>query len=192
MDAKAAQRPLQSCLQTWSAPEKEMKELELSDKPPFVPCRCMVRGRTAKAGGQSPKPAQKQKVKVGGRRADRRPAGELMSSRVGRGVARRDSTPREHRQQVHRSAGPLRAPGALLHRRRLQTIPTSPAGGEQKSGARRPICMGQNKLSGIRSGRLLHRTGLQGQRSKGSAAAPARRRPVRRRHRGKRSAGLSL
>ena len=168
-----------------------MNVLESEVYQPVVPCRCMVRGRTAKACGQSPKPAQKQKVKVGGRRADRRPAGELMSSRVGRGVARRDSTPREHRQQVHRSAGPLRAPGVLLRRWRNQTNPTSPAGGEQKSGARRPICMGQkafrhslgttftsDKFTGSKEQRVGRGTGDDSGRCEGAIGKP--------------SAGLSL
>ena len=40
---------------------------------------------------------------------------KVMSARVGRGVARCESTSREHRQQVHHSAGSLRARRALLH-----------------------------------------------------------------------------
>ena len=122
---------------------KEMKVLESVFKKLAVPSRCTVRGGTAGACPQSSKPAKEQKVDGRPSRRRWRHTVELMSTRVSLGVARRDSTPREHRQQVHHSAGSLRSCGALLHRWRAQTVPTPTTGRVKNLGARRWIRMGQ-------------------------------------------------
>ena len=103
----------------------------------------MVRGGTAGALAQSPRPASKQKVLCGCSRGDRQPAGEVIIARAWRGGAQLGRMYLEHGQQLHQSPGSPRARGTLLCGWRVQTNPTLAAGGEQNSGARRPFCMGQ-------------------------------------------------
>ena len=103
----------------------------------------MVRGGTAGALAQNPRRDSKQKVDCGGSRDDRQPAGKVIIARAWRGVAQLESTLLEHGQQLHHSPGSPRARGTLLRGWRVQTNPTLAAGGEQNSGARRRICMGQ-------------------------------------------------
>ena len=103
----------------------------------------MVRGGTAGAGPQRAKPAKKEKVQGGCRRADRRPTVELQGSRRESDVVRGKQTPLEHRQHVHQSAKALRARRALLCRQSFKSFPDESGGAEHNSGARRWNDMGQ-------------------------------------------------
>ena len=117
--------------------------MELPNKPPAVPYRCMVRSGTAEAGAQRAKPAKEQKVSGGCRPASRRATVELKVGRRADGVVHQEQTPLEHRQRVHRSAEALRARRVLLCRRSFKPDPDAHDGGEQNSGARRWNRMGQ-------------------------------------------------
>ena len=114
VSAEVASELLQRRLQTRSAPMKETKELESSKIQPGVASRYIVRSGTAEALAQSSKPATKQKVFDRCLRADRQPAGELMSSLAELGVVRREKMYLEHRRQVHHFVGSPRARGGLL------------------------------------------------------------------------------
>ena len=151
----------------------------------------MVRAGTAGAGPQRAKPAKKEKVDGGCRRADRRPTVELQCSRRESDVVRGKQTPLEHRQHVHQLAEGLRARRALLCRRPFKSFPDESGGAEHNSGARRWNHMGQNAFR--RSlGTIIttdRTTGSQDQRV-GRDDGGAR--PVERRHHGERCAWCRL
>ena len=103
----------------------------------------MVRGGTAGAGPQRAKPAKKQKVDDGCRRASRQPIVELRKDRREDDVVQQEQTLLVHRQHVHQSAEALRARRALLCRWSFKCDPDMHDGGEQNSGARRLNHIGQ-------------------------------------------------
>ena len=103
----------------------------------------MVGTGTAGAGPQRAKPAKKEKVQGGCRRADWQPTVELRKGRRELDVVHQEQTSLEHRQQVHQSSRAPRARGALLCRRCAQMIPRRHGATDQKSDARRWNRMGQ-------------------------------------------------
>ena len=158
---------------------------------PAAPARCMVGTGTAGAGPQRAKPAKKEKVQGGCRRADWRPTVELRKGRREGDVVHQEQTSLEHRQQVHQSSRAPRARGALLCRRCAQTIPRRHGATDQKSDARRWNRMGQKAFQHLLGTFITsdQTTRAQDQRV-GRDGGGAR--PVKKRHRGERCAWCRL
>ena len=118
VSAEVAQQPLKGGRQRRSEPVKEMKELESVLQKLTVPSRCRDGpwwDRRSLAARRAQGLLRSKRLTVDDQPPRRQHTVKVMSARVGRGVARCESTSREHRQQVHHSAGPLRARRALLH-----------------------------------------------------------------------------
>ena len=190
-EPEVAQQPPQRRLQTRSAPWKDMKALEFPLVQPAVPSRCMVGTGTAGAGPQRAKPAKKEKVQGGCRRADWQPTVELRKGRRELDVVHQEQTSLEHRQQVHQSSRAPRARGALLCRRCAQMIPRRHGATDQKSDARRWNRMGQKAFQHMLGTFITsdQTTRAQDQRV-GRDGGGAR--PVKKRHRGERCAWCRL
>ena len=108
-----------------------------------VPSRCTVRSGTAGAGAQSSKPAKEQKVQGWQVEAVGQPPVKLQGGGRSGGGRLLEETSLDVADHLHHSPGPLRARRVHLCRRSFKPDPDRHDGGDQISGARRWIHMGQ-------------------------------------------------
>jgi hypothetical protein len=176
--AEVAQRPPQSRLQRRSAPEKEMKVLESV----FKNWLCLVDVRSVVGPPAPVRRAQSllrrkrssidHRGDVGGSRWKSRVLGSAEALLGGK--ARSESTVNKSTDRLGPSARAELSSTTSGFKR-----PRRRRGAGDTTRARVGGFAWVEKRFGIRSGRLLHRTGLRGQRTKGSVAAATARRPVR-------------